>query len=539
MDSSLKNANILIVDDSEANIDILAGLFEIQGYTNVKTTTDPRNIDGLFNSFKPDILLLDLLMPHLSGFEVMEQLRNKIPSGTFFPILVLTADMTVETKQRALSAGANDFLVKPFDMIEAGLRIKNLLEARYTHQQLESQNHTLEEKVKERTYEIEKKNLELISAKDKAEASDRLKTAFMQNISHEVRTPLNGILGFGALLAEPDVSESEKEQFLSLLKASSTRLINTITDYMDISLIVSDSIEINPKPVNMNKVLTELMNQYKDQCYSKKLDFYLSIPGDGNDLSVHTDPELFRKIIRHLIDNAVKFTNYGSIIIGYSLSPGSIEFFVKDTGVGIEEDAQERIFENFMQENIDNTRGHEGSGLGLSIIKGFTKLLDGKIRLQSVKGQGTTFYFTIPIGTGIPGNTGARASISNFSGAKLPVILIAEDEFTHRLYLGSFLKKYTSMIYMATNGKEAVDLCREHPEISMVLMDIKMPLMNGFEATREIRSFRKDIPIIAISAHAMTGDEKKALDAGCNAYIAKPTSGTELLEELKNYGILG
>ena len=539
MDSTLKNANILIVDDNEANIDIIEGLLDFQGYTNVKTTTDPRHIEGLFHTFKPDILLLDLLMPHLSGFEVMEQLRNKILSGTFFPILVLTADMTTETKQLALSAGANDFLVKPFDMIEAGLRIKNLLEARYTHQQLESQNQILEEKVKERTYEIEKKNLELTSAKDKAEASDRLKTAFMQNISHEVRTPLNGILGFGALLAEPDVSAEDKEKFLSMLKASSTRLINTITDYMDISLIVTDSIEINRKPVFVNKVLNELMNRFQDQCNSKQLEFLLSIPGDSDGLSIVTDPELFRKIISHLLDNAVKFTNKGRIAMGYSVVSDNIEFFVKDTGVGIEKEAQKRIFESFMQENIDNTRGHEGSGLGLSIIKGLTKLLEGEIRLESVKGEGSSFYFILPLGKGIPGNFNTGKTIPDPTGINLPVILVAEDEFSHRLFLGSFLKKYTSMIYMATNGKEAVDLCREHPEISMVLMDIKMPLMNGFEATREIRSFRKDIPIIAISAHAMTGDEKKALDAGCNGFIAKPTSAPELLEELKKFGICG
>ncbi|MEI8006489.1 MAG: response regulator [Bacteroidota bacterium] len=539
MDSTLKNANILIVDDNEANIDILAGLLDFQGYTSVKTTTDPRQIDVLFNTFKPDILLLDLLMPHLSGFEVMEQLRTKIPAGTFFPILVLTADMTTETKQLALSAGANDFLVKPFDMIEAGLRIKNLLEARYIHQQIEGQNQILEEKVKERTQEIEKKNIELILAKDKAEASDRLKTAFMQNISHEVRTPLNGILGFGALLAEQDVSDSEKEQYLSLLKASSTRLINTITDYMDISLIVSDSIEVNRKPLSVNKVLTELMNQFYDQCLSKKLEFNLSTPGDSNGLFILTDPELFRKIISHLLDNAVKFTNKGSITLGYSVLPDNIEFFVKDTGVGIEKDAQERIFESFMQENLDNTRGHDGSGLGLSIIKGFTKLLDGEILLESVKGEGATFYFSIPKGMEINENEEARRSVTNYRGSHLPAILIAEDEFAHRIYLGSFLKKYTSMIFMATNGKEAVELCRKHPGISMILMDIKMPLMNGLEATREIRSFRKDIPIIAISAHAMTGDEKKALDAGCNGFIAKPTSGAELLEGLKSYGIFG
>lgn len=379
----------------------------------------------------------------------------------------------------------------------------------------------------------------MILARDKAEASDRLKTAFMQNISHEVRTPLNGILGFGAFLTEPDLTDAEKKQYLSLLKTSSERLVNTITDYMDISLIVSGSIEVNCKAVIINKALIYLKDNFQSLCEIKKLDFSLSIPVDTEGFSIQTDPELFRKIIYHLLDNAVKFTQKGGITLGYSVHPENIEFFIKDTGIGIEKDAQERIFESFMQENIANTRGHEGSGLGLSIIKGLTKLLGGEIHLESVKGEGTTVLFTLPNKPGIPENAGNSKPVKKFAQYKLPAILIAEDEFTHRLYLESFLKKHASAIFQAKNGKEAVDLCRAHPEISLVLMDIKMPLMNGFEATREIRLFRKDIPIIAITAHAMTGDEKKAFDAGCDGFIAKPVSSEELLEELRKYGISG
>lgn len=173
----------------------------------------------------------------------------------------------------------------------------------------------------------------------------------------------------------------------------------------------------------------------------------------------------------------------------------------------------------------------------MSIIKGLTKLLGGEISLESEKGEGTTVLFSLPNKPGIPENVENSKPVKKYAQFKLPVILIAEDEFTHRLYLESFLKKHTSAIFQAKNGKEAVDICREHPEISLVLMDIKMPLMNGFEATREIRLFRKDIPIIAITAHAMTGDEKKAFDAGCDGFIAKPVSSEALLEELKNFGI--
>ena len=173
IDSTFKNANILIVDDKVANIDILAGLLQIQGYTNIKTTTDPRLVVSLFKSFNPDLILLDLMMPYLTGFEVMVQLKELIPDGTYLPILVLTADIAVEAKQRALAGGARDFLAKPFNLIEVGLRIKNLLFARYLHQQLQNQNLILEEKVRERTIKLEKTNVDLVAAKDKAEESDR------------------------------------------------------------------------------------------------------------------------------------------------------------------------------------------------------------------------------------------------------------------------------------------------------------------------------------------------------------------------------
>ena len=397
IDSTLKKAHILIVDDQEANIDILVGLLEFQGYTNVKSTTDPRMVKSMFKTFNPDLILLDLLMPHLTGFEVMEQLKTLIPQATFLPVLVLTADITVETKQRALANGANDFLVKPFDLIETGLRVRILLEARFMHLQLENQNRILEEKVKERTAELETANIHLYAAKEKAEASDRMKTAFMQNISHEVRTPLNGLLGFGSLLAEPDLDDESMQQYLSLMKSSSDRLINTITDYIDISLIVSDSVEVFSRPVIINNIMMDLQNKFENIIRIKQLEFNLVISDDKELFCIQTDPELLTRIMFHLLSNAVKFTQQGQVTMGYSVDSEKIEFFVKDTGAGIEKEARERVFESFMQENITNTRGHEGSGLGLSIIRGFSKALGGEIRLESEKGKGSSFYFSLPL----------------------------------------------------------------------------------------------------------------------------------------------
>jgi two-component system, sensor histidine kinase and response regulator len=333
INSSLKEANILIVDDQEANIDVLDGFLEMQGYSNIKTTTDSREVTGLLSSFKPDLILLDLTMPYLNGFEVMEQLKGLIPENVFLPILVLTADITAESKIRALSGGASDFLTKPFDLLEVGLRIKNLLYSSYLNQQLQNQNAILDEKVRERTIELVKKNVELNAAREKAEASERLKTSFINNISHEIRTPLNGILGFGQILTDPDLIEEEKAEYLHILNESSERLINTVTSFMEISIISSGNQEVNKSEFKPEFVLKDLVGHFQGICERKNLNLSINLPSAIRNQKIYTDKELLYKILRHLFDNAIKFNaEGGSIELGVEIQAHEFLFFVKDTG---------------------------------------------------------------------------------------------------------------------------------------------------------------------------------------------------------------
>jgi CheY-like chemotaxis protein len=536
VDLTLKKANILIVDDQLANIEVLEGLLDMQGYTNYKSTTDPRDVAGLLSNFNPDLILLDLSMPFMSGFEVMEQIKTIKASDQFLPILVLTADVTPESKQKALSVGASDFVTKPFDLMEVSLRIKNLLYANYLQQRLHNYNRILEDKVTERTHELEELNYQLINARDKALASDRLKSAFMHNISHEVRTPLNGILGFGALLCDPSFSNEEKANYYTLLQFSSNRLMNTITDYMDISLVVSDNIDVHWNEVSVQDIFDKAVSRFFELCLEKKLDLHISIPVEIAQLKLVTDHELVNKIIQHLIDNAIKFTHHGKISIGIERIENLVEVYVKDTGVGIAEEAQQRIFETFMQENVETTRGHEGSGLGLSIVAGFLKLIGGTIRLKSAKNEGSTFYFTLPIEQPDLQKPIIK-TIKSYTKVESPVILIVEDEYANRVYLEIILRRVALVIYVASNGAEAVELCKNHPEISLVLMDIKMPVMNGIEATRLIKKFRKDLPVIAVTAHGMSGDEANILGSGFDDYLPKPCHSEDLMKKLSSYGL--
>jgi len=382
----------------------------------------------------------------------------------------------------------------------------------------------------------------------KAESGDRLRKAFMNNISHEIRTPLNGILGFSELIIDPGTSEEEKVLFSSLLNISSNRLLNTITNYMDISLIASGNIKVNLTTFNLNESLHKLMGRFQPVSAEKKLEIYLETPASTESISLRSDAELFQKIFSQLLDNAIKFSDKGSVSFGYLIhqeGPGSnasgeldLEFYVKDTGIGIGKASLSVIFESFVQEELSSTRGHEGSGLGLSIAQGLVKLLGGDIHVESEKGVGSSFSFILPgISTGAETReASAEKTIHSPTGNQ--VILIVEDDEANSQFIETLLRKTVIPTFLATNGKFAVDLCREHPEISLVLMDIKMPVMDGLEATREIKSFRKELPIIALTAFAMSGDEQRALGAGCDDYLTKPLSREELFKKLKLFKIL-
>jgi len=534
--STLKEANILIVDDQAANVDILEGFLEMQGYTNIKSTTDPRDVIPLLRTFQPDLLLLDLSMPYLSGFEVMELIKEVMPADSFLPILVLTADITSEAKIKALSCGASDFLTKPFDLLEVGLRINNLLYSNYLRQQLQSQNKVLDEKVKERTQELVVKNIELSAAKEKAEASDRLKTSFINNISHEIRTPLNGILGFGQILTDPELEENEKEKYLTILNESSERLINTVTNFMEISILSSGNQEVIKKMHFLETVLNDVLRQYKSMCDAKNLNLTLVVPDAERNIQIYTDGDLLNKMFRHLMDNAVKFTNEGSITIGYEIKDSEFVFFVKDTGVGIASEGKELIFNNFMQEDNSYTRPYEGCGLGLSIASRISELLGGIIWLDSEKGVGSTFYFTIP--NQVESQIEKEIFAFKMSSNEVKNILIAEDDEINFVFLNVILKSAHAKIIRAFDGQDAINKCKNNLDIDLVLMDLKMPVVDGYTATREIKLLRKDLPILAVTAYSGGEDRQRAFEAGCDEFITKPVKKDILVEKLANYGII-
>ena len=366
---------------------------------------------------------------------------------------------------------------------------------------------------------------ELIAARNKAEESDRLKSAFLNNISHEVRTPLNGILGFGQIMAQTGLSQTEKNEYLGILRKSVDRLMNTITSYVDISMIVSGSLSVNKKVVSLTELLKPVYDMYKPKCDAKELALGFQISPDIQDLKLITDPELLRKALKHILDNAVQFTEIGNVEIQAELKGTEIIISVTDSGIGVDPAFLHRIFDVFVQEDMRISRNFEGSGLGLAIAKGFVTALGGRITIESEKGVGTGVRIALPYETE---EMAVKKAETEKPKAASPLVLVAEDEITNYLYLEVLLTKSGIGVLHAKNGAEAVELCRQHPEINLVFMDIKMPVMDGLEATRQIKEFRKDLPIIAITAYAQTGDEFRIREAGCDDYLAKPVNLNQL-----------
>lgn len=373
-------------------------------------------------------------------------------------------------------------------------------------------------------------------AKEKAERSDKLKTDFLNNISHEVRTPLNGILGFAEIISLHDLSEEEKKDSLTMLFESSNRLLSTITNYMDISLITSGSLSINKKDFNPSQILNRILNNFEPICSSRQLEIKLELPENSENYLIHSDPEICQKIISHFMDNAVKFTENGSITFGFKIKTDQAEFFVRDTGIGIGPESYSTIFDRFSKEYLGPYKVTEGSGLGLSIAKGMSEAIGGSIWLESETGTGSCFFLSIPL----------KQSSNRFEqkfkepGIKSPLsqfpILVAEDEETNFYYLNALLARETgAKILHATNGREAIEIFKANPDIKLILMDIKMPEIDGFEATRQIKMINKDVRIIAITAYAMSGDEERIIASGCDGYLSKPINKKSLLEKISEF----
>ena len=377
-------------------------------------------------------------------------------------------------------------------------------------------------------------------AKEKAEENDKLKSAFLNNMSHEIRTPMNGILGFSSLLLRDGLSDKKRHDYVRIIESSGEQLLRIIDDIIDYSRIETGQVNIFKDQCRLNETLETLLALLEQEAKRQKKQVEIRINkglADGND-TVITDRGRLSQILTNLAMNSLKFTQKGYIETGYTVRNDIIEFYVKDTGIGIPISDQHKVFERFHQANIDIARSYSGTGLGLSIARGLTLLLEGQIDFVSKEGKGTTFFVRIPYEPAemqlMKGKDDAL--VSDFEGK---TILIAEDVAESMELIKTYFSVSGVTILHAQNGSEALEEIKSGRNIDLVLMDIRMPVMDGLKSMKAIKKIRPDIPIIAQTAYAMASDRELYLRSGFDEYLAKPLDKTKLLQVVGRFLVQG
>jgi PAS domain S-box-containing protein len=402
-----------------------------------------------------------------------------------------------------------------------------------------SGNDALMFNIRDITAIIESEN-KLKEAKENAEQADMLKSVFLANMSHEIRTPMNAIIGFSEILSDEELSKHEREEFIRYITQGSNTLMNLIEDIIDITKIEAGKIKINLTECNVSNLMDELYATFlkiKNRDGKKSMELRLNKPVSDKDFSISTDPNRIRQVLSNLLGNALKFTDEGYIELGFTLErENQVVFYVKDTGIGIPKEKQKLIFERFGQVEDAQNKEQKGTGLGLAISKKLAELLGGNLTVESEKNVGSIFKLTLPV------NLAAGKVEKKKIEIKVPeinwnnkVILIAEDSVLNYTYLEAILQRTNVKLLWAKDGKEAVEMCQENDDIDIVLMDIKMPVLDGLNAIKEIKKFRKELPIIVQTAYAMPEDRERSFAAGSDDYLTKPLNATVLFKTISKF----
>ena len=378
---------------------------------------------------------------------------------------------------------------------------------------------------------------ELIAAKEKAEENDRLKTAFLHNISHEIRTPLNAIVGFSNFLSDPGLTSEKRKEFVDIINLSSGQLLSIITDIITVATLEAGQERLNNRETDINNLLINVHEQFHFKSTHPGISLEYVTHLDDDEAIVFADSVKIIQVLTNLVGNALKFTKEGRVEIGCSLQQEKLQFSVSDTGIGMAPEFHHKIFERFRQADAAITREFGGTGLGLAISKAYVELMGGNIWVDSVPGKGSTFHFTIPYEPAKPKteplNKSEMNGLSNDNLGK--TILVAEDEINNFLLIREMLRSGALKIIRAENGEQAVEACDQNPDINLVLMDIKMPVMDGIEAAKIIKSHRPDLPIIAITAYALDTDRRRIIESGFDEYLSKPMKKAELINKVNHF----
>ncbi|MBF0294309.1 MAG: response regulator [Magnetococcales bacterium] len=546
---------VLIVDDNDHNRFTLRTLLDRVPECRVLEAASGQEALAITIDQAVDLILLDVRMPVMDGFETARHLKM-LERTREIPILFLTAVFrTEEFIRHGYELGAVDYLTKPIDnhlllnRIRLYLRLfdrerklaRAVKELQEKDAALRQINRELESRVIERTRELEKRNAELLEAKGEAERYSQAKTNFLASMSHEIRTPMNVVLGLAEMLRETDLTPRQHE-YVRIMHTSGKALLGVIDDILDFARIEEGRIVLNPTSCSIEKLVAETTDMMRIAAGSKGLEVALEVAG-VMPATLLCDENRLRQVLLNLLGNALKFTQRGRIDVRLAWAPqegSALLLSVRDTGIGIAPEQQGCIFDQFVQADAGITRQFGGTGLGLTISRCLVEMMGGRIWVESRPGEGSAFHFTLPFreapgaSSAPPAPPAASATVRQAGPLR---ILLAEDVEENRILIAAYLEKSGHGLVMVPDGAQAVERVMAE-RFDVVLMDIQMPVQDGYSATRRIRQWERDsgtppVPIIALSAHAMEGEETRSREAGCDLYLSKPVGKKTLLAAMQ------
>lgn len=461
------------------------------------------------------LTILLILMSVFSGWWIFQSISNPIEKlkKAFQEI----KEGNYQTKIRISENDEIGSLVKSFNSLSQALE--------------ESKNELIGKNL-----ELQNINQTLVVSKEKAEQADKLKSSFLANMSHEIRTPLNGIIGYADLLRNPNKTPEKQLRYVDMIKNCGKQLLRIINDILDISRIEAGTMKINESSVELNQLIDDTRNWLETESIRLGKNFKIKVfKAVERNLYIRADEQRLRQILTNLSDNALKYTSDGEISFAYTNNGDMLEFMVKDTGIGIKEDQYPYLFDRFNHQTNNIVPKDGGTGLGLAICKGLVEIMGGKIWIESEPGKGTQVNFTLPFHPDEKLNFNSELISHIQYNWESKTILMVEDDPMNVEFISEILSETGVKILYESSGLNALEICRNTKALDLVLMDIKLRDLDGFETTRKIKEFHPNLPIIAITAHSLPEYKQKSIDSGCNAFITKPFEHNELLMLIDQY----
>ncbi len=527
--SNKKKPLVLIVDDSSQNLKVLGNILKENGLSTAFALNGTKALTFVKNK-QPDLILLDIMMPDISGFEVCKQLKQEAATKDI-PVIFLSAKTEKENIIAGLELGAVDYVTKPFNNKELMTRVNTHLELKAAKEELKQKVEQLQTAQEELNQTVE----QLKQAYQAAEAANRAKSTFLANMSHELRTPLNGILGYTQIFQLDNSLNKEQQQGINVIHHCGEHLLIMISDILELAKIEAGRMELYPNDFYLKFLLKSSADLFHMRAQQKGIAFNYQQTSHFPQF-VHADEKRLRQIIINLLSNAIKFTKQGGVTFKVDYFDEKIRLQVEDTGVGIAPDDMTHIFKPFLQVGDPKYKA-EGTGLGLAITKQLVEMMGGELQVESTLGQGSTFWtvLDLPTASAVPLKTTEEAIIIGFEQSPQK-ILVVDDKWENRTVLVKLLKPLGFEIIEAENGQQAIDKALiNHPEA--ILMDIIMPTMDGLEATNKLKKIPEfsNTIIIALSASAFDFQKQQCMEAGCTDFLAKPVHNQALLEKLQTH----